>query len=173
MKFLPIDIELMRSLLEYKPEVGGSCLVWKVDMNRNKAKAGDIAGCNSPSGYWNIRVQGKYYQAHRLVWAIVTGEDPPYQIDHILGCEKGNNIENLRLSPQGQRDNNQNTARYKNNTSGYTGVSFHKRTGKWIGTIHYNNKRRYLGLFDTPMEAHEAYSQAKAELHTFNPTSRG
>lgn len=42
------------------------------------------------------------------------------------------------------------------NTSGYRGVCFGKSANKWLPTIRVNNKRIYLGRFDTKKEAVEA-----------------
>ena len=173
MRFKPIDVELICSLLEYRPEVGGSCLVWKVNVGRyGKVKAGSRTGWKDRKGYWLISINGKRYRAHRLVWIIVYGEDPPCQIDHINGCEAGNHIENLRLAINNDVDNQQNRKTQKNNTSGYTGVSWCKSKRKWRGTIMHEGKRYHLGLFDTPEEAYAAYLKAKAELHTFQPVPR-
>ena len=58
-----------------------------------------------------------------------------------------------------------------NNTSGYKGVSFHKVIGKWRARITIDYKEKYLGTFDTALEAAEAYDyyiiQHKLE-HTLN-----
>lgn len=173
MKFKSIDVELMRSLLDYRPDLGGSCLVWKVDMmsgkkgNIVKAKAGSLAGHMAPDGYGYIRVHKHLYKAHRLVWAITKGEDPPYQIDHIHGVEAGNCIENLRLAPNGQRDNMQNRVRNKNNPSGFVGVSKASKGKGWIARIGVDKKIKYLGTFSTPEEAHAAYLKAKKQMHSF------
>jgi len=50
----------------------------------------------------------------------------------------------------------QNKKRYKNNSSGYTGVSFHRNTQKWRALINVNSKPISLGLFNTPLEASKA-----------------
>lgn len=50
----------------------------------------------------------------------------------------------------------------RNNTSGYTGVSFQRRLGKWKATL----KAQYLGLFDAPEEAHAARLAAIAKGDT-------
>ena len=169
-KSKPIDVELVRSLFEYAPELGGSCLRWKI--NVSKVKAGDRAGSLRYSGYWYIKISGKYYKAHRLVWAIVKGEDPPCHIDHIQGKEVGNNIENLRLALRNEKDNTQNARQYKNNTSGFTGVSWQKDRGKWRARIKIDRKLKSLGYFETAQEAYDAYLKAKAKLHIFNPVPR-
>lgn len=38
---------------------------------------------------------------------------------------------------------------------------FNKKTGKFRASIKVNNKKIYLGYFDTPEEAHEAYLYAE------------
>lgn len=171
MKATPIDVELMRSLLDYDPEVGGSCLVWKVNKGP-RARAGTLAGSLLSTGYWHVQVNGAFYLAHRVVWAIVYGEDPSCQIDHIRGLEFGNCIENLRLAHNNESDNAQNLKRIVTNTSGYAGAQHCSKLNKWRSQISKNNKRIHLGYFDTPEEAHTAYLEAKAKLHTFNPVPR-
>ena len=41
-------------------------------------------------------------------------------------------------------------------TSKFVGVSFHKQTGKWQAETCINGKRKYLGLFQTEEQAHQA-----------------
>ena len=178
MKFLPIDVAYMRELFIYAPDIGGSYVVRKINRlsgrgRKIQAKAGTVAGWRSyKDGYWYIVVDGKRYVAHRIVWALVHGVDPTYQIDHINGVRDDNRIENLRLAPKGQLDNLQNSALQSNNTSGYRGVSWHKIVGKWQGRIVKNQKTTHLGYFDTPEEAYAAYLKAKKELHEFQPVPR-
>lgn len=45
-------------------------------------------------------------------------------------------------------------------TSEYKGVYFHKAANKWHAKITINGKRKYLGLFKTELEAHNAYQKA-------------
>jgi group I intron endonuclease len=45
----------------------------------------------------------------------------------------------------------------KKNSSGYPGVSFVKKTGRWDAKIKIKGVEEYLGTFDTPEEASEAY----------------
>lgn len=166
----PIDVELMRSLFEYAPELGGSCLSWKIHRNSNATK-GKLAGSRKRSGYWLIGINGKVYLAHRIVWAVVYGEDPVVQVDHIHGLEAGNRVENLRLAIRNEADNNQGFRKKgKNNTSGYTGVS--KEGSRWKAQLKVNGVQHYVGCFVTPEEAYAAYLEAKAKLHTFQPVPR-
>lgn len=44
----------------------------------------------------------------------------------------------------------------KTNTSGYTGVYFNKRCGRWVAQITFQGKTRYLGSFELLMDAVKA-----------------
>lgn len=53
----------------------------------------------------------------------------------------------------------------KNNKSGYRGVSYDARKGKYRAVISFQKKTYFLGYYDTPVLASEAYQIAKKELH--------
>jgi hypothetical protein len=55
----------------------------------------------------------------------------------------------------------------RNNTSGMTGVTFHKGTRKWYTSIGFQGKKYSLGYYDVDKisEAAKAYKIAKQELH--------
>lgn len=114
------------------------------------------------NGYAVACINGKRTKMHQLILKAPKGK----VIDHIKpfgGIPKSlNNIEtNLRAVTQHQNMMNQSIS--KNNTSGYRGVTFHKKTGKWQPQIRVNGKRIYLGLFDTPKEAYSARLQAETK----------
>lgn len=161
-------------LLEYRPEVGGSCLIRKTDSfsgnGKVQAHAGDRVGSRQKDGYWHTCIKKHYYKAHRLVWLLNIKEWPNRGLDHINGDKSDNRIENLRLASQAE--NNQNTPKARDNSSGHIGVDFHKKTGKWRARISVEKRTRHLGLFDTKDNAIEAYLKAKATLHAFNPVPR-
>lgn len=69
-------------------------------------------------------------------------------------CVKGTNVSALR-----ERATN------KNNTSGYTGVSYMEAIGKYRAYIMFQRKQYNLGYFEKPEEAHEAYQKAKEKIH--------
>jgi hypothetical protein len=98
---------------------------------------------------------------HRLIYYIHHGWVPRI-IDHKDGNTRNNRIENLRAATEEQ--NQANSKRAKNNTSGFKGVSYHKPTGKWTSSIRLHNKAKYLGKFDTAEEAHAAYCAAGERL---------
>lgn len=160
----------LKEVLEYNQESGVFIRkTFSGNYAGGKAKIGQIAGSVDERGYIRIRVCGKKYRAHRLAWMYVYGEMPA-GIDHINGIKSDNRICNLR--PATQVENSQNRAVHSKNTTGYAGVYFYKQTQKYKAQIGFNNKRYAIGYFETPEEAYKAYLQAKAKLHTFNPTVR-
>ena len=92
------------------------------------------------------------------------GTWPENQIDHINGVRHDNRIDNLRDVLQSTNAQNQRKPS-ATNKCGFLGVNFHKCSNRWIAQIHVQGKKKHLGLFDTPKEAHEAYVTAKRELH--------
>jgi len=109
---------------------------------------------NTPS----IRGKRKTLLMHRLIMDAQPGQ----QADHINRLTLDNRKSELRLCTGSQ--NQHNAAKRTDNTSGYKGVSWHKRNKKWQARITVNGKDRYLGSFLTPELAHEAYCNAADEL---------
>lgn len=73
------------------------------------------------------------------------------QADHIDRDPLNDRRENLRVVTPGQ--NMQNKRLYRNNTSGYRGVSWHTIRRAWVAQARINNYNRCLGYFSTPEEA--------------------
>lgn len=84
-------------------------------------------------------------------------------VDHENLNPLDNRRSNLRLANRSQ--NGTNSARHKNNTSGYKGVAYSKREHKWQASITHNGKMKWLGYFPTSELAYEAYCKAAKELH--------
>lgn len=51
---------------------------------------------------------------------------------------------------------------YSNNTSGFTGVSWHKHANKWHVQIKSNGVNKYIGLYTDINLANQAYVQARS-----------
>jgi len=146
----------LREFLHYDQDSG--VFTWKVK-RRPCFNVGDEAGGEGASkdGYIRIRVNRIKYLAHRLAWLYVLGQFPPYHIDHINGNRKDNRIANLRQATR--IENARNRARRKDNTSGFTGVSFDNKTKKWKVQCSAEGKRIVIGYFKTPLEASEVYEK--------------
>jgi hypothetical protein len=89
-------------------------------------------------------------------------------VDHKTHPERNgkkfdNRLSNLRFATNGE--NNQNQCLSKRNTSGTTGVIFHKQTGKWKAQIVINKEYIYLGLYSNLQDAINA--RKNAELKYF------
>lgn len=114
-------------------------------------------------GYLASTILGKKYFAHRIIWLMYHGQMPDMQIDHVNGIKTDNRICNLRhVSNQ---ENAKNASLSKRNTSGYTGVSFVKKTGKWLASIKSDGKNIYIGTFDTKLQAVDARKQAEIKYN--------
>lgn len=61
-------------------------------------------------------------------------------------------------------ENSRNQKRRSENTSGFTGVSLHKRTGKWVAMIKGAGRVRNLGYYATKEEAHAARLAANVKF---------
>jgi hypothetical protein len=103
---------------------------------------------------------GKYSRIlmHRQIFSVPEG----FVIDHINRNGLDNRKANLRLATVAQ--NAQNAGKRKNR-SGYKGVWFAKEKRKWRAAIWKNNKRIYLGYFNSPLEAALTYDHAAKLYH--------
>ena len=78
--------------------------------------------------------------------------------DHADTNGLNNQRSNLRAATRSQQGANRNKG--KNNTSGYKGVSWHKRDKKWVSRIKISGKLIHLGNFDDIKDAAKAYNEA-------------
>ena len=108
--------------------------------------------------------KSKKFLIHRLV-ALAFLENPDNKpfIDHIDNNPANNNVKNLRWATN--QENLANTNKYKNNTSGYKGVSFHKQHNKYGAQIRINGKQKHLGYFKTAEDASQTYEAKAKEIH--------
>ena len=96
-------------------------------------------------------------------------DDTVNVVDHINRNPKDCRKSNLRLCSQGE--NAMNRSLYKNNTSGCNGVSFDKKSNKWVAYINKNTKRYRIGSFVDKDEAIRARKETEKEMFVqFCPT---
>jgi len=160
MKYTPLPSqERLQELFEYSVITGE---LYNRVTRHHSAPAGTNAGSLNCRGYLCIQLDRTKYLVHRLVWRLVTGEDPgSLQIDHIDGDKTNNAWHNLRLATYNQ--NNQNAKRRSDSTTGYKGVR--RDRSSFASNIQVQGRRHYLGNFHTPEEAHAAYCAAAEQLH--------
>lgn len=152
----------MTGELRWKKRPRGHFSIKRIWALFNTRDAGTIAGCIVPDGYRDVGLCLAVWPAHRLIWKLVTGKEPPLTIDHIDGDRANNRWANLR--PATKTRQSWNSGLRKNNTSGQRGVRF-QANGKPYATITANGQRRHLGTFNTIEEASAAYEAAARELH--------
>jgi len=128
-------------------------------VSRGSAKKDNEAGYIAEDGYRRVRVDGSYHYIHRLTWFLLTNKEIPTDlfIDHIDGNRLNNHIENLRLATA--LENQYNKARQTNGTSEYKGVWFDAAKNCWKASIRFQNKRHYIGQFESELEAALAYDE--------------
>jgi hypothetical protein len=153
-----LTVDLLKHLFDYDKETGD--LIWK--MSRGTAKKGDVVGGDNGRGYLRASINSKLYSIHRLVFLMHKGY-LPVVLDHIDGNTRNNRIENLRPASKSQNQHNRKIG--KNNTSGFKGVYYHKKTAKFRARIGHLNKTIFLGAYNTPEEADVAVRAAREELH--------
>lgn len=147
----------IREHLEYDPTDG--VFIWSA--NASPRLRGRRAGTAMANGYRRVRIDGEYYTEHRLAWVYMTGDCPELQIDHVNGLRWDNRWENLRLATNAQNQRNRRTN--FNNRIGLKGVCVGYR-GRYRAVIFDGKRSIFLGHFDTPKQAHDAYSAKAAEL---------
>lgn len=175
-KALP-PVEILRQFLRYEPDTGR--LFWlertpamfSDDGNRTK-----VAKCNNwnsrnagkeafntlnDKGYKIGRIQSDNYFAHRVIWKMVTGQEPSHVIDHKNGVKSDNRWQNLRAADHSQNRMNAQTTWC---ASGKKGVYWVKHSRKWTSRISAYGQDHYLGCFATQDEAAAAYQGAARVL---------
>jgi len=153
-----VSAERARELLSYEPETG--ILRWRVA--RSQKVPGDIAGSLDRGGYVVVRIDRRTYQAHRIIWLIVTGKLPAQHIDHADRNRANNRLSNLREATPSQNCAN---SVFKSR-HGVKGVCFIKgRSKPWQTYIGANGRRIFLGNFSTKEEAARAYQAAAEKYH--------
>lgn len=131
----------------------------KVQGGRTDGLAGCLDKRVGRTEYMRIRIDGKSYLVHHIIWLMFNGKLPEY-LDHIDGNGLNNKIENLR--EVSHKENMMNKKKYRNNTSGLVGVSWAAKAEKWYAYIQHNKKRISLGHFDNILDAAAARISAQA-----------
>jgi hypothetical protein len=109
--------------------------------------------------YTTSRPEHKEIRLHRFI----VDCPPEFHVDHINGNTLDNRRSNLRICTQ--EENKRNRRKSSNSSSGYKGVFWDNHYKKWGSSIQVNHKRIYLGRFDNPEKAYEAYVAASKKYH--------
>jgi len=129
---------------------------------------------NGPNGCW-IWTAGKFTRgygafwdgarqkyAHRISFSLSLGDIPPgIEIDHVCHNRACVNPLHLRLATHTQ--NMRNIGKYRNNTSGYKGVTL--RGNGWCAQIRIGDKRLTQESFLTAEDAYAWYCAIAIKFH--------
>lgn len=155
----PPTIERLKEVLHYDHESG--VFTWKIaTCNRNKP--GDVAGAHTKSGYIYITIDSKKYQAGNIAWYYMTGEWFSGIVDH-KDLNRGNNSF-LNLRKADRRMNVVNTPKRSNTSSKWKGVSWSKRSKRWIMQFKFKGLK-IVRSFRDEREAAEEYMFFALEHH--------
>lgn len=177
---LLVPIELLRQLLTYNPETGE--LFWKDRPVEMFAKGNTSQAANhsafqkryagkpaftskNGNGYFQGTVLSQNLLAHRVIWAMITGEWPD-EVDHKDHDGSNNKWGNLRSVSHA--NNMKNMKLRRDNVSGVAGVSWHQRDQRWLVSIKVGNKSKHLGCFKLKSEAVAVRKAAEAG-HEYYP----
>jgi len=138
-------------------------LRWRV--NKGTGRAGSTAGSIKSDGYRSIKINRRIYYAHRIIYKMHYGKEPPAYLDHIDGDGLNNRPDNLREATQSQNLVNV-KQNQRNNTSDFYGVCWNKQRSKWQAQISMHGHLFYLGLFDDPIVAALSYDRAALAIVT-------
>lgn len=126
---------------------------------------GEAGHFDATTGYRRVSINNKKYYTHRVIWAMLHGEWPEGQIDHVNHNKVDNRISNLRLCSH--KDNGRNQKKASNNTSGVTGVYWDNRYSRWMAAIMIDGINKFLGYFEDKEEAAQCRKRAEVE-HGFH-----
>lgn len=152
-----LTVDQVREMFNYDPETGS--LTRKVKAGRSNV--GDFAGSLKKDGYYEVKIKGKYYRQHRIIWLHYYGKWPDHFLDHINAIPTDNRISNLRECSD--TTNQFNKGVHPLSRLGVKNVSLVK--GKYVVTFKLNYKKIHVGRYDTLEEAVEVARKYREELH--------
>lgn len=141
-------------------------LFWKVTV-ASRGIAGKKVGNLNSDGYLCFNYKGKSYKVHRVIWEMHNGPIPKgMQIDHLDHNRVNNLLSNFRLVDS--RTNTRNQKKRVTNSSGVTGVYWHKRDSIWYAAISDGTRLVSLGTFADKQDAINARKAAE-KLYGYHP----
>lgn len=141
-------------------------LFWKVTVASRGIAGGKVGNLNG-DGYLCFNYKGKSHKVHRVIWEMHNGPIPKgMQIDHLDHNRVNNLLSNFRLVDS--RTNTRNQKKRVTNSSGVTGVYWHKRDSIWYAAISDGTRLVSLGTFVDKQDAIDARKAAE-KLYGYHP----
>ena len=156
MKTSEITVDMLRDRVRYDPQTG------EFFSTASGLKVGFVN--DERSGYIFVSIgKTQKVRAHRAAFALMTGEWPKVDVDHINGDRIDNRWANLRECSSAE--NSRNRRLNRDNKSGYTGVHWHSSVKRWVAKICVAGRFIHLGVFSTAEEAAIAYAKGAIKHH--------
>lgn len=143
-------------------------MIWNIEDSKGNCALVDYEDYKSlscykwtmmPNGYFTTHINGKSVFLHRAVMKARKG----YEVDHINHNKADCRRSNLRVCTR--FENARNRPLQSNNSSGYKGVSWHKKNEMWRARIKSHGKMIELGYYRSAQEAYQKYCEAAKEIH--------
>lgn len=112
----------------------------------------------SNTGYAQRESSRKQGRRSILMHRVINNTPKGMETDHINMNRLDDQKENLRSCSH--QENQQHKKIYKNNKSGYRGVTFRKDKSKWEAYIGAGGRRNHIGYFENAEEAARAFDEA-------------
>jgi hypothetical protein len=138
----------------------GGCWLWRASVN------------NHGYGTFYLSPDRRHAYAHRVAYELLVGPaDEAIQLDHT--CHTPACVNPVHLRPATHRLNAQNkSGPPANNKSGYLGVYFESRTGRWCAQVKHRGKVVYHARFADKEQAGAAAAEARRKIFTYNILDR-
>ena len=121
-----------------------------------------MGGAGYKLAYARTRVGGRKNARYVRMQRLIMGAEAGTEVDYSNGDTLDNRRCNLRVATR--LEQSRNTGMRKNNSTGFKGVSYIGKLGKFRAYIVVNRKQIHLGLFQKAEEASAAYEKSAAEL---------
>lgn len=139
-------------------ETGEGCWNWKLSKDHD--------------GYGHFKYEKRTLTAHRIAYTLTKGAIPDgMQVDHKCHNPSCCNPAHMRIVTPKQNSENMAGA-YKNSKTGALGVSYVKKTGKWMVRVSHNREYHYGGQHATLELAAKAARELRNQLFTHNDVDR-
>jgi hypothetical protein len=138
---------LVRSVNDFRNQ--HYCDIWNT---KNAGKEAGTTFKNGKTSYIKISIHKIRYKAHRLAWLLFHKK---LSNNHVIDHEDHNGLNNriVNLKEKTQQDNKKNASKRNDNTSGYTGVTWHPQNKKWVAQVGINGRVIYLGSYKNIQDA--------------------
>lgn len=156
-----VNKKLLDELFDYNEDTG--IVIWKKSRSP-RIKIGTPVKYVNKFGYIQVRLEGKLWMLHRLIWLMQIGDFPKGEIDHIDGNRSNNSWNNLRDVSKSQNMQNR-RGPDKDSKTGVLGVTFDRQRNKYRAQLTINGIKVLNKIFNTPEEAGNAYKQAKENYY--------